>query len=102
MNKVSLSWLLKIEKEMKEISGCTAEITDVLQGSHKILKLSHPVWDLKQLEGVLNMSYKFGLGGNGLSYKINKAANSIWIYFWDLKVDKKWHGIWFENQGGIY
>ena len=99
MNKASLSWLLKVEKEMKEVSGCDTEIADVLRGSHKILKLSNPVWDLKQLEGVLNMSYKFGLGGNGLSYKLNKAADSIWVYSWDLKIDRKWHMIWAVNRG---
>lgn len=92
IGKGALSWLQKIYKDFNQ-DPFNAEWVD-LRIDHSIVKITSKKYSLEQIEGILNISYKFGISGNGLTYKVIPKLKEVWVFSWDLKLDSKWHQIW--------
>lgn len=77
------------------------ELKSVMNGNHYILKITSDSMSSNKIIDYLNYNFKFGLTGNGLKYK-EMRNNEVWVYAWDLEIDKKWSNIWKEKNFTVY
>jgi len=74
-------------------SKVDVELSKIDKLNHHILKLSSTQLPVEKIKSVLDSNFSWGIAGNGLKYKVMRKGE-IWVFGWDLDLDKKWSNIW--------